>query len=102
MVRVKNTDVQYYVDYLNRAIHILDSNKYTHMSLTNAIDPTWQKLLIEQEQLLRDVLDFTWFCYATDGIISIYSNYNFKFVKDHSQLHQPYVETMKQRKLGIQ
>jgi hypothetical protein len=102
MVRVKNTDVEYFVDYINKAIHLLDGNKYTHMTLTNSIDPTWQRLFVEQEALLIDVLDFTWFCYATDGIVSTYSNYNFKFIADHTQLHQPYVEIMRQRKAGIQ
>lgn len=102
MVRVGNVDIEYHVDYLGRAIHILDKHKHSNQTLTNCIDPDWQRELIYKEQLLRDVYDFEWFCYGTDGIICSYRNWNFNFISDFTRLHQPFVEVLKARRQGIQ
>ena len=100
MVKVGKTEIDYFCDYLARVIHIMDRNSYATQSLTNAIDPNWQKEFVYQEKLLKDVLDFDWYCYGTDGIVCKYSNWNFKYIADHSFLHQPFVDVMSKRKEG--
>lgn len=98
-MRIGDSELEYFVDYLNKRIHILDLDHSGMRTLTNAIDPTFQRKFVEQEHLLSDVLDFQWLCYATDGIIAEYRNYNFKFVpRDERNLHQPYVKKMEERK----
>jgi hypothetical protein len=96
---VGNTEVIYFIDYLGKRVHLLDMNSPGRMSLTNAIDPTFQKKFVEQEQLLKDIIEFDWLCYGTDGIIAAYSNYNFKFVNQKLPwVHQPFVEEMIKRR----
>jgi hypothetical protein len=99
-MRVGNTEVLYYIDYIGKRIHLLDLDNAGRRSLTNAIDPTFQKLFIEQEMLMEDVLEFDWICYATDGIIASYKNYNFKYMNPKlPYLHAPFVEIMGQRRM---
>jgi hypothetical protein len=97
-MKINNTEILYFIDYLNRGIHLLDLDRSGRMSLTNAIDPRFQQALIDHENLLQDVMDFEWYCYGTDGIIAVYRNYNFSFLKDYSIMHKPFVELMKQRR----
>jgi hypothetical protein len=96
MVKVGACEVLYHIDYVGRAVHLLDKNNGGR-TLTNSIDPSWQKQFIYQEMLLTDILDFDWYCYATDGIVATYCNYNFNFIKDYSKLHAPYLDVMRQR-----
>lgn len=99
-MRVGNTELVYFIDYLGKKIHLLDMDEPGRKTITNAIDPTFQQKLIEQEGLLNDVMDFDWLVYATDGIIASYRNYNFKFVNPKlPYLHQPYLEIMQSRRM---
>lgn len=91
MVKVGETEIEYFIDYLERAIHILDLDFRQSRTLTNSIDPRWQKKLIYQENLLTDILDFDWILYHTDGIISLYKEYNFSFANEAViKIHEPY------------
>ena len=98
-MKVNNTELDYYVDYINKKIHLLDMERDTSKSLANIISPDFQNKLIEQEGLLQDILDFDWVCYCYDGIIASYRNYNFKLVNPKlPYLHRPYKLTMESRK----
>jgi hypothetical protein len=98
-MRIGNSELEYFIDYLNKRIHLLDLNKFGTMTLTNNLDPSFQQELINQESLLSDIMDFDWICYGTDGIITEYSHYNFKFLSYNTLLlHQPYVDKMKIRR----
>lgn len=98
-MRLGNTSFEYFIDYINKKIHLLDLDQSRTMSLTNAIDPTFQQKLVDAECLLKDVLDFEWLCYGTDGIVASYRNYNFKFANHKlPYLHQPYLEIMTKRR----
>lgn len=98
-MRINDTELEYFIDYINKIIHLMDLDNSGTRSLTNAIDPTFQKMFIEQESLLKDVYDFKWICYGTDGIITEYRTYNFNFISSHYNelLHEPYVSKMKER-----
>ncbi len=97
-MKIGNTEIEYHIDYVNKKMHILDlSNGFN--KLTNQIDPTYQKLVIEHESLLQDVIDFEWVCYANDGYIASYMNYNFKILNPKlPYLHKPYMDIIQERK----
>lgn len=96
---IGNSKIEYFVDYINKKVHLLDLDNFGTRSLTNAICPEFQNKLIEQENLLKDVVDFEWICYGTDGIIASYKEYNFKYCNPKlPYLHEPYKEVMKKRK----
>jgi|SRR3954465_9874378 hypothetical protein len=98
-MKVGNTELLYYIDYVGKRIHLLDMDGQGRTSLTNAIDPTFQKLFVEQEMLMTDILEFDWICYGTDGIIASYRNYNFKFMNPKlPYLHKPFVDIMAERR----
>lgn len=98
---IDNTEVTYFIDYINKKMHVLDSDSPGRMSLTNAIDPHFQKRLLEQENLLQDIIDFEWFCYGTDGIIASYHDYNFKYVNAKLPwVHKPFLDVMMKRRKG--
>jgi hypothetical protein len=99
IMRVGNTELLYYIDYIAKKVHLLDLDEVGRTSLTNAIDIHFQKEFIEQESLLIDLLDFDWICYATDGIVAIYRDYNFKFLNPKlPYLYKEYLEVMKKRR----
>jgi hypothetical protein len=98
-MRVGHTELEYFIDYINKRIHLFDLDNYGSSTITNSIDPTFQQKLLEQENLLQDVMDFKWICYGTDGIVAEYRNYNFKYISERdSQLYQPYLEKLEGRK----
>jgi hypothetical protein len=98
-MKVGNTELLYYIDYVGKRIHLLDMDGQGRTSLTNAIDPTFQKLFVEKEMLMTDILEFDWICYGTDGIIASYSNYNFKYMNPKlPYLHKPFVDIMAERR----
>jgi hypothetical protein len=98
-MKVGNTELLYYIDYVGKRIHLLDMDGQGRTSLTNAIDPTFQKLFVEKEMLMTDILEFDWICYGTDGIIAAYSNYNFKYMNPKlPYLHKPFVDIMAERR----
>lgn len=99
-MRIENTDIEYHVDYIEKKIHLLDLDRDQARSLTNTISPDFQKRMVEQEGLLQDVLNFDWICYASDGIICSYSNYNFKFMNPKlPYLFEPFIEEMVKRRV---
>lgn len=99
IVRINNTELEYFIDFITKKMHLLDLDNSGTKTLTNAIDPHFQQALIDQENLLQDIIDFEWLVYATDGIIASYSDYNFKFVNPKlPYLHKPYVDVMKKRR----
>lgn len=95
MVKIDNINIEYYVDYLKRQMHLLDLENFANQSVRNCIDQTWQRKLIYQEMLLTDVMDFDWYIYALDGVVLVYRHYNLSFVDDYSQLHQAFTEKLK-------
>jgi hypothetical protein len=98
-MRINNSELEYFIDYINKRIHLLDLDTLGMRSLTNTIDPTFQKMFIEHENLLKDVIDFQWICYATDGLIAEYKNYNFKFIPNEADIcHKPFKEKMLARR----
>lgn len=100
-MRIGNTQLEYFIDYLNKRVHLLDLDRSGMQTVTNAIDPKFQKRFIRQEHLLSDLLDFQWICYGTDGIVAEYKDYNFSFVPHGDQrTHQPYIEKMMLRRRG--
>lgn len=97
-MRIGDTQLEYFIDYLNRRVHLFDLDKSGMRTVTNAIDPKFQKRFIRQEQLLSDLLDFQWICYGTDGIVVEYKEYSFSFVSHKDQrVHQPYIDKMEAR-----
>lgn len=96
MVKIDGCEILYHIDYVGKTVHLLDKNNGGR-TLTNSLCDKWKKQFVFQEMLLTDVLDFDWFCYATDGIVCTFNNSNFEFVKDYTQLHKPYLEAMRQR-----
>ena len=95
-MRVEKANIDVFCDYTKRIVHILDLDQ-GGKSVTNSIDPAWQKAVINKAKLLHNTLDFHWLCYGTDGICAEYIKYNFKFVNDPNFMHQPFVAIMKQR-----
>jgi hypothetical protein len=92
-MQVGNVELLYFIDYLNKRIHLMDRTSVGQITLVNTIDPTFQQKMIEQEQLLRDIIDFEWICYGSDGFISSYSNYNFKVLNSKlPYLYKPYLD----------
>ena len=99
MTEIKGTKLEYFIDYINKRIHLFDLDNYGSTTLSNNLDPTFQQKLIDQECLLSDVMDFKWICYGTDGIIAEYRNYNFNIISHDMRLtHEPYIEKMKERR----
>jgi hypothetical protein len=99
LMNIGNTDIEYHIDYVNKKMHLLDLNVSEINKLTNQIDPTYQRKVIDHEGLLQDLLDFEWICYANDGYVASYLNYNFKILSPKlPYLHKPYLEIIQQRR----
>lgn len=85
-------ELEYYIDYMNRRIHLLDKSYPSTPELLNVITPEFQKQFIENECLLIDVLDFDWFIYASNGIIFSYSAYRLELVNpEEKTLYKPFM-----------
>jgi hypothetical protein len=98
-MRIGNTNIEYHIDYVNKKFHVLDIENSGVAKLTNCIDPTYQKKVIEHENLLQDLLDFEWVCYSPDGYVASYLNYNFKVLSPKlPYLHKPYLDYMQKGK----
>jgi hypothetical protein len=91
-MKIFNTEIEYFIDYVSRTIHIKERPTSSFHSLFNEISPEFQSLLIEEEHLLMDVLDFEWICYGFAGLIMEYKNYSLVFVsKTDERLHKPFI-----------
>lgn len=100
-MKVGNTEIEFHIDYVNKKFHLVDLDNTGMHKLTNYIDPTYQKKLIEQESLLSDLIDFEWICYSNDGYIASYLNYNFKILSPKvPYLFKPYLDYMQKTKKG--
>lgn len=87
----KGKDYLFYVNYLERTVHILEMENNPTNRLTNKIDPSWQHRFIDENLLLQDVYEFDWYIYGADGLVMKYRNYNFTFVNDYSKLYQEFI-----------
>ena len=86
---IDNIEIIYFLDYIERRIHLLEVNK--SKSILNEISPDFQKRIIEQEHLLMDVIDFEWILYASGGLIFAFKDYNLHFIeKTDKRLHSPF------------
>jgi hypothetical protein len=91
-MKIGEVELEYFIDYIGRSIHLLDLSNSHYRRLLNAIGPELQNELIEKEHLLQDVLTFDWICYSNTGLIMEYKNYSLVFVsKNDKRLHRPFV-----------
>lgn len=95
------TWVEVYIDYINKRIHILDMDKPNIRTVTNAMSEDYKAMLVDQMQAPKEVMDFTWLCYATDGIVSEYKDYNFKFINDKAIMFPPFQAVMVERSKAL-
>lgn len=89
---VDNTEVVYFIDYIEKKVHLADLTRSSIRNLPNNIGPEFLEKIIEQEHLMVDVLDFEWVCYCLNGLIFIYKDYSMVLV-DHNEkwLHRPFL-----------
>jgi hypothetical protein len=98
-MQLGETQFEYYIDYINKKIHLLDWTQRSSGNLVNNISPDYQKRFLEAEALMQDVIDFDWIIYGSDGLISSYRNYNFKILNVKlPYLHKPYKVICESRK----
>lgn len=92
-------NIEYFIDFIGKKVHLMDnSTSYVH-SLVNEISPDFQKNFLDQQVFTDDLLKFEWIIYGSDGLISAYSNYNFKILNPKlPYLHEPFVETSRIRR----
>jgi hypothetical protein len=100
-MKIDNVEFEYFIDYINKKIHLLDSGNVNMKNLINTITPEFQKLFIEKESLLADLIEFEWICYSSDGIIASYNDYSVKLMNPKlPYLHKPFkvlAETRRKR-----
>jgi hypothetical protein len=91
--------IEYFIDYINRKIHILDLENFSTMGgLANKISRDFQRKLIEEENLMQDMIEFEWFCYCSNGFVLLYKDYNVVFLnKKLPWLHRPFLDVLEQR-----
>lgn len=88
-----NTNFDYYVDYVEKRIHIKDHESSQTYSVMNQISPMFQMWLIEEEGLLSDVIAFDWYLYTGSDIVARWSDYTFKFISStEPSVHKPYLK----------
>jgi hypothetical protein len=91
-MRIDNIEIEYFINYIGRSIHILDKTRNHYQNLLNIMSPEFQKRIIEEEQLLSDVFDFDWICYGSGGLIMEFKEYTLVFVsKQDNRLHKPFI-----------
>lgn len=94
-MKIDDIEIEYFIDYIAKRIHLLDLNYTTDNNLPNIIGPEFQMKLVEQEHLLLDVLDFEWVIYASNGLILLYKIYNLQLVgKTEKKLHRPFLDVI--------
>lgn len=94
-MRINDIELEYFIDYINKRMHLLDKNT-SGTSLLNAIDPAFQQSVIDHENLLQDIIEFDWICYGSNKLIVLYQDYNFKILNSKMPyLHKPYIEKLK-------
>ena len=92
-MKIERVEIEYFIDYIEKTIHLLDNTSTHYTNLLNAISPEFQKKLIEEEHLLLDVLDFDWFCYGIGGLVMQFKDYSLMFVsKKDERLHKPFLD----------
>lgn len=87
----------YYIDYLNRRVHVLEKGKPLYSNnLPNQMGTDFQKRFIEKERILKDVLDFEWLCYSSDGLVLLYKKHNLSLASGKvERLHKPFLDVIK-------
>lgn len=92
-------DLEYFVDFLNKKIHILGKEDRGRLALANDISPEFQKRFIEHFNLMQDVLDFEWILYLTDRLVVSYNDYSTKWITANSpRLHKDFLVKLLDRK----
>jgi hypothetical protein len=92
-VQFENAKFEYYVDYVEKRIHIKDHESAHTYSVMNQISPDFQKWLVREEELLIDVLEFDWYLYTGNDIVARWSDYTFKFITPtESSVYKPYLK----------
>lgn len=91
-MKIENVDLELFIDYIGKTVHLLEISRSPYSALLNEISPEFQKKVIEKGLLLMDVLDFDWFCYASSGLVMEYKDYGLLFVsKNENRLHKPFI-----------
>lgn len=93
------TSLETMVDRESKTIHLLDNDQ--GKTLTNCITEVYS--LIFGSLCSGMVKDWKWLIYDTDGYVSECDVVEGKFTHvrlDSSELHEPFVEVMKSRRVG--
>lgn len=94
-MKILNTEIEYFIDYLDNKIHILDKSKSYYNDLPNSIGPEFQKELIEKDHLLLDIISFEWVCYCAGGFVLVYNSRTLRIISATEKwLHRPYMDAI--------
>ena len=96
-MKVENIEVEFFIDYLNKRIHVLEKGRSLYnQSLPNIIGTEFQKSFIEQQNLLIDVMNFEWFCYCSNGLVLLFKGRGLNLVSDTSEmLYKPFLDALR-------
>lgn len=91
-MKVFNVEIEYHIDYLGKAVHLLETNKTISPVLPNVISSEFQEEFVDKELLLSDVLGFEWFLYCSGGLVFAFDNYNLNLItKEDKRLNKAYL-----------
>lgn len=94
-MQIKDTEIDYYIDFPNKRIHLLDLDKDERRTLTNSIGLTFQVRFLTELELDADIMGFEWYCYGTDGNVARYRNHAFKYIPLSSKtIYKPFAKVM--------
>ena len=92
-MKIKNVEVDYFLNMRTKKVHIKELKSNLLNPLINNIDSNFQKILIEEELLQRELLNFDWICYCHEGLILNYKDYQYKILnKKLPYLHEPFLK----------
>jgi hypothetical protein len=98
-MKVNNVEFEYFIDFDNKKVHLLDSSESIQKTLMNTITPEFQQAVINEMSLSAGLLDFEWLCYSGDGIIASYRDYDVKLVSPKMPyLYKPFQITAADRR----
>lgn len=91
-MRIKNIEIDYHIDYVERKVHIKEISASSHSQLLNVIGSDFKEELIEREDLLIEALEFDWYCYGAGGLILVSKEYGLQIIaKEKTSLHIPFL-----------
>lgn len=98
-MKIEDVNFDFHVDYINKKVHLLEREKSgINQGLTNVISTDFQIQLVVKEFLLRDVIDFDWVLYCSNGLIFAFKNYSLNFVsRTEKWLYEPFTAVLAHR-----